>query len=285
VAVAGSGDLQVTVTGSGFVDGSIVRWNGADRPTSFVSSTTLLATINAADLAAPGTGLVSVFNPTPGGGTSGVSAFTVIDSNEFFDDFNRADSVSLGNGWIEKSPSAFRIQGNEIEKMSVSTGYRDNIAYRPPSEAALDGETTVEVILDNASPGYPQIFTRVQSATAAQPNYLDGYMLYIGDRLDRIELGRQTGTGWVTSLTTIWLNESLLVGERSRMRISATGTSPVVVSAGIERLTSSGYVEVGSATVNDNAAQRIQSPGVAGMGGYIEQQTYRYDNFMARDPN
>ena len=285
VAVAGSGDLQVTVSGSGFVDGSVVRWNGADRSTSFVSSTTLVATISAADLASPGLALVSVFNPTPGGGTSGASTFTIIDGGEFFDDFNRADSNSLGNGWIEKSPSAFRIQANELQKMSVSSGYRDNIAYRPTTETMLDGETTVEVILASASPGYPQIFTRVQSATASQPGYLDGYILYIGDRLDRLELGRQNGGGWVNSLATLWLNENLIVGERYRMRLSATGTSPVMVSASIERMTDSGFVEIGSATVNDNSAQRIQLPGVAGISGYVEQQTYRYDNFRSRDLN
>jgi hypothetical protein len=76
-AVAGSPALTVTVNGSGFVAASVVRWNGASRSTTFVSATQLRATIMAADLAAAATVPVSVFTPTPGGGTSGTLSFTV----------------------------------------------------------------------------------------------------------------------------------------------------------------------------------------------------------------
>ena len=43
----------------------------------YVSSTVLTATITAADIATGGTFPVSVFNPTPGGGTSSAENFTV----------------------------------------------------------------------------------------------------------------------------------------------------------------------------------------------------------------
>ncbi len=53
--VFGGADFTLTVNGSGFVAGSIVRWNGADRPTTFVSSSTeIQATISAADIATTG---------------------------------------------------------------------------------------------------------------------------------------------------------------------------------------------------------------------------------------
>ncbi|MDB5742946.1 MAG: Kelch domain protein [Polaromonas sp.] len=74
---AGGAGLTLTVNGSNFVTGSRVRWNGADRTTTFVSATRLTATLLATDTAAPGTAQVTVFNPTPGGGTSGAQAFTV----------------------------------------------------------------------------------------------------------------------------------------------------------------------------------------------------------------
>ncbi len=44
-AVAGSGQFTLTVTGTGFVSGAQVQWNGAALPTTFVSSTQLTATI------------------------------------------------------------------------------------------------------------------------------------------------------------------------------------------------------------------------------------------------
>jgi hypothetical protein len=75
--VAGSANTVVTVTGSGFVSGSTVRWNGSNRTTAFVNSTQLTATITAADLTLSGTNSVTVFNPAPGGGPSGSETFSV----------------------------------------------------------------------------------------------------------------------------------------------------------------------------------------------------------------
>ena len=79
-AVAGSGGFTLTITGTNFVNGSVVRWNGSDRTTGFVSSTVLTATIPASDVATAGTANVTVFNPTPGGGESGAVTFTIQDN-------------------------------------------------------------------------------------------------------------------------------------------------------------------------------------------------------------
>ncbi len=68
--IAGDPGFELTVGGTGFVYGSVVRWNGEDRPTTFVSSATLTAAIPASDIAAAGSALVTVFSPAPGGGTS-----------------------------------------------------------------------------------------------------------------------------------------------------------------------------------------------------------------------
>ncbi|MDQ3060367.1 MAG: IPT/TIG domain-containing protein [Pseudomonadota bacterium] len=76
-AVAGGPGFTLSVNGSNFVSGASVRWNGAARPTTFVSATQLTAAIPASDIAAAGTAQVSVFNPAPGGGTSGAQPFTI----------------------------------------------------------------------------------------------------------------------------------------------------------------------------------------------------------------
>ena len=74
-AAAGGPDFTLTVNGSNFASGSVVRWNGADRPTTFVSATRLNATIPAADIAAAGTASVTVRNP--GGALSNALPFTI----------------------------------------------------------------------------------------------------------------------------------------------------------------------------------------------------------------
>jgi concanavalin A-like lectin/glucanase superfamily protein/IPT/TIG domain-containing protein len=62
-ALAGGPAFTLTVTGTNFVTSSAVRWNGAARPTTFVSSTRLSAAIAEADIATPGTAQVRVFTP------------------------------------------------------------------------------------------------------------------------------------------------------------------------------------------------------------------------------
>jgi parallel beta-helix repeat protein len=76
-AIAGDPAFILTVEGTGFVPESVVRWNGEDRATTFVSETRLTASISAADIAASGTQDVTVFTPGPGGGTSAALSFLV----------------------------------------------------------------------------------------------------------------------------------------------------------------------------------------------------------------
>ena len=75
--LAGGAAFTLTVTGTNFVSTSTVQWNGNARTTMYASSTSLQATIAAADIAAVGTAMVSVATPAPGGGTSSALTFTI----------------------------------------------------------------------------------------------------------------------------------------------------------------------------------------------------------------
>ena len=76
-AVAGSEAFTLTVNGTGFVNGSVVLFNGAALPTALVSPTQLTATVPASAVATAGTVAVRVDNPAPGGGLSTTATFTV----------------------------------------------------------------------------------------------------------------------------------------------------------------------------------------------------------------
>jgi hypothetical protein len=67
----------VTITGSQFVPGSIVQWNGLSRTTVFVNSAQIRVAIPATDLPTPQTANLRVVNPAPGGGTSAQISFKV----------------------------------------------------------------------------------------------------------------------------------------------------------------------------------------------------------------
>jgi Domain of unknown function (DUF1929)/Bacterial Ig domain len=76
-AAAGGAAFTLTVDGSSFASGATVRWNGANRPTTFSSPTRLTAAIAMSDIATAGTATVTVFNPAPGGGVSNAQTFTI----------------------------------------------------------------------------------------------------------------------------------------------------------------------------------------------------------------
>jgi hypothetical protein len=77
-ATAGTmGPFTVSVAGTGFVQTSVVNWNGSPRATTFVSSTQLTVNFTTQDLATAGSGSVSVANPAPGGGVSPSKNFPV----------------------------------------------------------------------------------------------------------------------------------------------------------------------------------------------------------------
>jgi hypothetical protein len=75
--VLGSGATTVVLTGSSFAPASVVRRNGVDLATTYLSSTSLSAVIAAPDTASVGTATLTVFTPAPGGGTSAAQTFTV----------------------------------------------------------------------------------------------------------------------------------------------------------------------------------------------------------------
>jgi len=76
-AAAGAGAFTLTVNGTGFISSSVVTWNGSPRSTTYVGTTQLQVAIGASDIASAGTGQVTVFNPAPGGGTSGSLGFPI----------------------------------------------------------------------------------------------------------------------------------------------------------------------------------------------------------------
>ncbi len=59
----GAGNTVLTLTGSNFLPGVAVSWNGAYRTTNFVSATQITVDIPAADLAAPATASLTAANP------------------------------------------------------------------------------------------------------------------------------------------------------------------------------------------------------------------------------
>ena len=76
-ALAGGVAFTLTATGTNYVSGAKINWNGTALVTTFVSSISLTATVPGADIKNAGTATVTVTNPAPGGGTTGGKTFNI----------------------------------------------------------------------------------------------------------------------------------------------------------------------------------------------------------------
>lgn len=115
-ALAGGPAFTLTVIGTSFSNGSVVRWNGGDRQTEFVSGTELRASISAADIAAIGTAAVTVFSPSPGGGQSNSVNFTIRADNN---PLPRIDSINPTQGFVNGSGLTITVVGTGFVQGSV----------------------------------------------------------------------------------------------------------------------------------------------------------------------
>jgi hypothetical protein len=76
-ANVGSGTKNVTITGNGFIPSSVARWNGSDRPTTFIDSSHLIIHLNSSDMNGSSGRYISVWNRSPGGGYSNAAFFAI----------------------------------------------------------------------------------------------------------------------------------------------------------------------------------------------------------------
>jgi hypothetical protein len=141
--LAGGPDFTLTVNGSGFVNGAVVRLNGADRPTTFVSTVQVTAAIPAADIAAPGTASITVFNPAPGGGASNAQALTVTQGGGT-PGLVAAYSFNAGSGTAVVDSSGSGNNGTVANGTWTSSG-------RFGSAIVFNGTSTLVTVPDNTS--------------------------------------------------------------------------------------------------------------------------------------
>jgi hypothetical protein len=153
---AGGSGFTLVVTGTGFVRSSVVKVNGQDRLTDFVSEVALAAQITAADIAGGGELQITVFNPAPGGGTSNVQFLSVRNPEPRVTSISPATAVagSVGfplivNGAGFTLSSVVRFNGIDLQTTFI-TSSQISAAVTP---AAIAAGGTVPVLVVNPSPG------------------------------------------------------------------------------------------------------------------------------------
>ncbi|MDD1660530.1 MAG: lectin like domain-containing protein, partial [Methanomicrobiales archaeon] len=245
-ATAGGPAFTLTVTGTGFVPSSSIRWNGAARTTTYISSTQLTAAILASDIATQGTASVTVFNPTPGGGTSAAKTFTITLANNPVPAITTLSPSSAtaggpaftltvtGTGFVSTS----KVRWNSLDRTTTFVSSTQLTAAIPASDIATVGTASVTVF--NPTPGGGTSGAKSFSITAANNpvptlTAISPSSATAGGPAFTLTL---TGTGFVSTSkvrwngadrTTTYISSTQLTAAILASDIATQGTAPVTV--------------------------------------------------------
>ena len=131
-AEVGTAGLTLTVNGSGFVNGTVVNYNGSTRTTTYVSATKLTASLTIADLATVGTYNVTVTNPPFPSVPSAPATFTVTPTC--------AAPTNLTAGNVTSNSATVSFTGN-----GSATSYTVTTSPTTPSQTLPGSATSVSL--------------------------------------------------------------------------------------------------------------------------------------------
>jgi hypothetical protein len=123
-AAAGASTFVLTVNGSNFINTSSILWNGTALTTTFVSATQLTASVSAVLVASAGSALVTVSTPTPGGGVSSGSTFTInaaSTAKKFLFDNTKAETAGNADWVIDQDNNVAQRIPTPLQSTITST--------------------------------------------------------------------------------------------------------------------------------------------------------------------
>jgi len=134
---AGGNNFTLNVNGSNFVTSSTVRWNGLTRPTTFVSSGQLSATVPFTDILSPGPASITVSNPE---GSSNAAAFTIAPpSLILLTEPNSERAIALDSVTLVRDPFLISSPHN------LSSDERTRIMIFSSNLSLLPGDSAIDV--------------------------------------------------------------------------------------------------------------------------------------------
>ncbi len=153
---AGLVGASITLSGTNFVPATVARFQGTALPTTFVSATSLTATLSASQLAASGTFAITAQSPAPGGGTTSSRTLTVQAPVPTLSQIS-PDSGLVGSAPVALSltgvgfltNSVVRWNGTNLPTIHVS----NNLLNATVSASLLTAAGTAEVTVFTPSPG------------------------------------------------------------------------------------------------------------------------------------
>lgn len=241
--VAAYSSFTLTVNGTNFVSGSTVYWNGVAMATTYSSSTVITAVIPTVEVALPGTGNVTVTNPSPGGGTSAAAIFTITSAaaQATISSISPTSATAggavftltvTGTNFVSGSSIAWNSQGltttyvssteltaQVATKWTAYAGYANVVALNPNPNGSNSNAEIFTINAANPAPAISVISPAVQTAGAA------AFTVTL------------TGGGFMSSSTVDWNGTSLSMTYISSTQLTAQVPATDVATAGTAKLT------------------------------------------------
>ena len=165
-ATAGGAAFTLTVNGTNFASGAVVKWNGVDLSSTFVSAIQLNAAVPASNIASAGTAQVTVAVPVTSG-TSNAVTFNIIGSQPVINSGGLVNAASFvpgqpvapgsiasvfGSSFGSTSAGGVIVQMNGINA-PVFASTAQQINFQVPWE--LTGQTASLVVTVNGQASSP----------------------------------------------------------------------------------------------------------------------------------
>jgi len=185
----------------------------------------------------------------------------------FSDDFNRADSSVVGNGWTPENVSDYQILSNRLRANGNSNGsYLAQQILRPSSESFADGTVRVDFTFVGGTSALPSVCGRVQGA-----NNNTFYFAFVSSNILYLSTANNGSLSTMSSGST----GTLAVGVNYQLELVMAGTSFTAKLTNLD-----------TATVLRSLSGVSSVIATAGMQGLSNQWAalIDYDNFFASVP-
>jgi len=240
--LAGGSTFTINVTGTDFYPSSTINWNGSPLTTTYVSATSLSASVPAGNISSAGSAAITVVNPTPGGGTSSAQTFTINPNTSPAISVSSSFTTFIGEASVASTSQSYTVSGSNLTDditVTASSPYQvsiDNSSWGSSVILTQSGgavpSTSIYVRLLSSTPGsYSGSLSHSTTGTSNVDVSLSGSVLEVSPSVQSsISLTSASGNSLSFSLN----------GGNGAGRILVASTSPVtyvptdiVVSTGV----------------------------------------------------
>lgn len=179
----------------------------------------------------------------------------------FSDDFTRADSATVGNGWTEENTSSFEILSNKL-RATGGGNFSDNICYAPSGGDFADGTVQVDFQLVGGTSQIPQVHARFDEVAG---DSLLAFWVSGSFRMDKMVAGSNT--------QLVAVSQSLSAGVNYRITFTLSGNTKTAVLRNLDTATD-------LQTLNESTDSTITGSGKTGVSIHTVG-TVDYDNFVS----